>query len=175
MDFYLCGAILNLKAFCFGAIPHIMIELIVYESVPQSRQAWQWLSGIETKVLGASGYWQKKELKMDSCLRCAILNLKAFCFGAIPHIMIELIVYESVPQSRQAWQWLNGIEAKLLGGFWFLVKTMFKMDSCLRGAILNLTAFCSIWTLIENVVAIDRNLLEELYSSSPCICREASI
>ena len=39
MDFCLCGAILNLKAFCFGAIPHIMIELIVYESVPQSRQA----------------------------------------------------------------------------------------------------------------------------------------
>jgi len=23
------------------------------------------------------------------------------------------------------------------------------MDSCLRGAILNLTVFCSIWTLIE--------------------------
>ena len=30
MDFCLCGAILNLKAFCFGAIPGIMIELIVY-------------------------------------------------------------------------------------------------------------------------------------------------
>ena len=27
MDFCLCGAILNLKAFCFGAIPDIMIEL----------------------------------------------------------------------------------------------------------------------------------------------------
>jgi hypothetical protein len=26
-------------------------------------------------------------------------------------------------------------------------KTLFKMDSCLRGAILNMTAFCSIWTL----------------------------
>jgi hypothetical protein len=39
MDFYLCGAILNLKAFCFGAIPDIMIELIVYGSVPQSRQS----------------------------------------------------------------------------------------------------------------------------------------
>ena len=37
MDFYLCYAILNLKAFCFGAIPDIMIELIVYGSVPQSR------------------------------------------------------------------------------------------------------------------------------------------
>jgi hypothetical protein len=30
MDFCLCGAILNLKAFCFGAIPDIMIELIAY-------------------------------------------------------------------------------------------------------------------------------------------------
>jgi hypothetical protein len=33
------GAILNLKAFCFRAIPGIMIELIVYGSVPQSRQS----------------------------------------------------------------------------------------------------------------------------------------
>jgi hypothetical protein len=39
MDFSLCGAILNLKAFGFGAIPDIMIELIVYGSVPQSRQS----------------------------------------------------------------------------------------------------------------------------------------
>jgi hypothetical protein len=30
MDFCLCGAILNLKAFWFGAIPDIMIELRVY-------------------------------------------------------------------------------------------------------------------------------------------------
>jgi hypothetical protein len=37
MDFCLCGAILNLKAFCFGGIPDIIIELIVYGSVPQSR------------------------------------------------------------------------------------------------------------------------------------------
>jgi hypothetical protein len=29
IDFCLCDAILNLKAFCFGAIPDIMIELIV--------------------------------------------------------------------------------------------------------------------------------------------------
>jgi hypothetical protein len=35
MDFF-CGAILSLKAFCFGAIPDIMIELLVYGSVPQS-------------------------------------------------------------------------------------------------------------------------------------------
>jgi hypothetical protein len=32
LDFCLCDAILNLKAFCFGAIPDIMIELIVYVS-----------------------------------------------------------------------------------------------------------------------------------------------
>jgi len=29
-EFCLCGAILNFKAFCFGAIPDIMIELRVY-------------------------------------------------------------------------------------------------------------------------------------------------
>jgi hypothetical protein len=39
MDVCLCGAILNLKAFCFGTIPDIIIELIVYWSVPQSRQS----------------------------------------------------------------------------------------------------------------------------------------
>ena len=116
-----------------------------------------------------------KKFKMDFCLCGAILNLKTFCFGAIPDIMIELIAYWSVPQCRQSWQWLSGIETKLLraSGYWPKIKL--KMDSCLRGAILNLTAFCSIWTLIENVVTIDRNLLEELYSSSPYICREASI
>ena len=38
MDLCLCGAILDLKAFCFEAIPGIMIELIDYGSVPQSRQ-----------------------------------------------------------------------------------------------------------------------------------------
>ena len=32
---------------------------------------------------------------------------------------------------------------------------MFKMDSCLRGAILNFTVFCSIWTLIEECSVID--------------------
>ena len=37
MDFCLCGAILNLKAFCFGAIPDIMVELIAYWSVPQTK------------------------------------------------------------------------------------------------------------------------------------------
>jgi hypothetical protein len=36
MDFCLCDSILNLKAFCFGAISNIMIELIVYGSVPHS-------------------------------------------------------------------------------------------------------------------------------------------
>jgi hypothetical protein len=28
--------------------------------------------------------------------------LKVFCFGATPDIMIELIVYVNVPQSRQS-------------------------------------------------------------------------
>ena len=33
MDFCLCGANLNLKAFCFGEIADIMIELMVYKAV----------------------------------------------------------------------------------------------------------------------------------------------
>ena len=39
---------------------------------------------------------KKKPITVDFCLCYVILNLKAFCFGAIPDIMIELIVYESV-------------------------------------------------------------------------------
>jgi hypothetical protein len=34
----------------------------------------------------------------------------------------------------------SGIETKFLGGLWLLTKKIFKMDSCLRGTILNLTA-----------------------------------
>jgi hypothetical protein len=34
-------------------------------------------------------------------------------------------------------------------------KNMFKMDSCLRGAILNLTEIRSMWTLIEECSNID--------------------
>ena len=94
-------------------------------------------------------YPVKTFFAMDFCLFGAILSLKAFCFGAIPDRVIELIVCGSVPQSRQPCQWLSGIETKLLGGLWLVAKQMFKMDSCLRGANLNLTAFCSIWMFIE--------------------------
>jgi hypothetical protein len=38
-------------------------------------------------------------------------------------------------------------------GLWLLAKKL-KMDSCLRGAILNLTALCSVWTLIEECSSI---------------------
>jgi hypothetical protein len=38
--------------------------------------------------------------KVDMIL--GILNLKALCFGAITDIMMELIVYWGVPQSRQS-------------------------------------------------------------------------
>ena len=38
---------------------------------------------------------------------------------------------------------------QIIRGLWLLAKKELKMDSFLRGAILNLTAFCSIWTLIE--------------------------
>jgi peptide subunit release factor RF-3 len=68
IDFCLCGAILYLKAFSFGAIPDIMIELIAYWSVPQSRQSWQWLSGIETKLLGTS-FCFKLENNLDNKFR----------------------------------------------------------------------------------------------------------
>ena len=52
----------------------------LYWSVPQSRQSRQWLSGIETKLLGASGYWQNN-LKMDSCLRSSILKFDGVLFN----------------------------------------------------------------------------------------------
>ena len=70
--------------------------------------------------------------------------------------MIELIVYGSVPQTWQCHD--SGSVAykpndKGASGYW--PKNMFKMDSCLRGAILNLTEIRSIWTLIEECSNID--------------------
>jgi hypothetical protein len=41
---------------------------------------------------------------------------------------------------------------QIIRGLWLLAKKKLKMDSCLRGAILNLTVFCSIWTLIEECI-----------------------
>ena len=38
---------------------------------------------------------------------------------------------------------------QIIRGLWLLAHKKRVMDSCLRGAILNLTAFCSIWTLVE--------------------------
>ena len=39
---------------------------------------------------------------------------------------------------------------QIISGLWLLAKKReLKMDSCLCGAILNLTAYCSIWKLIE--------------------------
>jgi hypothetical protein len=43
---------------------------------------------------------------------------------------------------------------QIIRGLWLLAKKL-TMDSCLRGAILNLTVFCSIWTLIEECSSID--------------------
>ena len=49
---------------------------------------------------------------------------------------------------------------QIIRGIWLLAKKKLKMDSCLRGAILNLTAFCSIWTLIEECSSIKWPLIE---------------
>ena len=56
----------------------------------------------------------KKKLTINFCLCGAILNLKAFCFGAITDIMIELIIYDSGS--------LSGIETELLGILWLLAQ-----------------------------------------------------
>jgi hypothetical protein len=45
------------------------------------------------KIVPVSNYITKKH---------AILNLNAFCFGAIPDIIIELVAYWSVPQAHKA-------------------------------------------------------------------------
>ena len=55
MDFCLCGAILNLKAFCFGAIPDIMIELIATKQAVMTAAQWH-----RNQIIRVSGYWQEK-------------------------------------------------------------------------------------------------------------------
>ena len=51
---------------------------------------------------------------------------------------------------------------QIIRGLCLLAKKKLKMDSCLRGAILYLTAFCSMWTLIEERSSI-KYLLIEIY------------
>jgi hypothetical protein len=48
-----------------------------------------------------------------------------------------------------------GSDDKLLEGLWLLAKSMFKMNSCLHGAILNSMEIRSISTLIEECSSID--------------------
>ena len=50
---------------------------------------------------------------------------------------------------------------QIIRGLWLLAKQKLKMDSCLRGAILNLTAFCSIWTLIEECSSIKQGRIQD--------------
>ena len=54
-------------------------------------------------------------------------------------------------------------------GLWLSAKKELKMDSCSRGAILNLTAFCSIWTVIEECSSINQLLIEILFTSRGAI------
>jgi hypothetical protein len=81
---------------------------------------------------------------MDICLCGAISNLKAFCFGAIPDIMILECATKQAVMTVAQWH-----RNHIIRCLWLLAKKKLKMDSCLRGAILNLMAICSIWTLIE--------------------------
>ena len=43
-----------------------------------------------SQLVGGGGIFMPKKFTMEFCLCGAILNLKAFCFGAIQGIMIEL-------------------------------------------------------------------------------------
>jgi len=96
----------------------------------------------------------KNNFTMDFCLCGAILNLKAFCFGAIPDIMIELIALLECATKQAVMTVAQWHRSQIIRGLWLLAKKKLKMDSCLRGAILNLAAFCSIWTLIEECSSI---------------------
>ena len=87
---------------------------------------------------------------MDFCLCGAILNLKAFYFRHSDRV-VRLLECTTKQTVMTVDQWHRNQIARDL---WLLAKTKLKMDSCLCGAILNLTAFCSIWTLIEECSSI---------------------
>jgi hypothetical protein len=55
--------------------------------------------------------------KYSSCLCGAILNLKAFCFGAIPDIMIELIATKEAVMTVPQWH-----RNQIIRGLWLLAK-----------------------------------------------------
>ena len=77
---------------------------------------------------GCGGHLPAKEkITMNFCLCGAILNLKAFCFGAITDTMIELIVYDSGS--------LSGIETELLGILWLLAQVSGLITELAHGLI----------------------------------------
>ena len=81
-DFSLFGAILILKAFCFGAIPDIVIELIVYGG------------GFHKQAVMTVAQWHRNQFirgpKMDACL-CDKRNiLVLFWLGFLVQILFIL-------------------------------------------------------------------------------------
>ena len=103
---------------------------------------------------GGSHLPAKQIFTMDFCLCGAILNLKAYLFRSDSRhndrvdSLLECATKQAVMTVAQ---WHRN---QIIRGLWLLAKKKLKMDSCLRGAILNLTAFCSIWTLIEECSSI---------------------
>ena len=82
MELCLCGAILNLNAFCFGAIPDIVIELIVYGG------------GFHKQAVMTVAQWHRNQFirgpKMDACL-CDKRNiLVLFWLGFLVQILFIL-------------------------------------------------------------------------------------
>jgi hypothetical protein len=92
---------------------------------------------------------------MDVCLCGAILNLKAYLFRSdsryndrVDSLLECATKYVVITVA----QWNRN---QIVRGLWLLARKKWKMDSCLCGAILNLTTFCSIWTLIEECSSIN--------------------
>jgi hypothetical protein len=71
---------------------------------------------------------EQKHFTMDLCLCGVILNLKAFCFGAIPDIMIKvdsLLECTTKQAVMTVAQWHRN---QIIRGLWLLAKQMFKWD-----------------------------------------------
>ena len=79
---------------------------------------------------------------MDICLCGAILNLKAFCFGVIPDIMIELIAKKQAVMTVVQWH-----RNQLIRGLWLLankVEDGFMLTWCsfkFDGVLFNLDTY----------------------------------
>jgi hypothetical protein len=138
-------------------------ELKIYESFSDSDKLLQFWCSLEMVLMGLKYMkvflilisYYKFDFRCSKCLKNEDINSTYSFEGVLfrsdsRHNDRVDSLLECARATKQAVmtvaKWHRN---QIIRGLCLLSTKRLKMDSCLRGAILNLTAFCSIWTLIE--------------------------